>query len=182
MKSYSTLVEEFSDDETKIANKTSRANGAVGGKALVPRHVEAVESGLGKDRRILDFGAGKDAAHTQHLKSKGFNVTAHEFGDNQKPGLHDPKALDKQYHHVFASNVLNVQSSKEMMSKTLDSIHKSVLPGGKFTANFPESPRKASDIDANHVEAELGKRFRMVTKVKGMGTNKAPVFHATHPR
>lgn len=178
------LVENFSDEETKVANKTARAAGAVGEKAIVPRHVEDVEAKHGdkEHRTILDFGSGDKAAHTQRLRAKGHNVTAHEFGSNQKPGVHDPDALKKQYHHVFASNVLNVQSNKKMMGHTLDQIHKAVKPGGAFTGNFPASPRKAADIDHNHVEGELKKRFHHVERVKGKGTKSAPLFHATHPK
>ena len=175
---------EFTDDEMKVANKTARAAGAVGAKAMVPKHVADVEDAhpdKGK-RHILDFGSGDKAAHTMHLRSKGHNVTAHEFGSNQKPGVHDLDALKRKYHHVFASNVLNVQSNKPMMSKTLDQIHQSVHPEGKFTANFPASPRKAADIDHNHVESELKKRFHKVERVKGKGTKSAPLFHASHPR
>ena len=183
MGNFRQYLESFTQDEISIANKTSRTSGAVGGKALVPRHVEAVEAEhKGTGRRILDFGAGKDAAHTMALREKGHDVTAHEFGDNQQEGLHDKDALSKQYHHVYASNVLNVQSSRAMLSHTLDQIHRSTLPGGAFTGNFPDSPRKAPDIDADHVEAELQKRFQHVERVKGLGTRKAPVFHARHPK
>jgi hypothetical protein len=185
MKNFVTwLVENFTDDETKVANKTARAAGAVGEKAIVPRHVEEVEAkhnAKGK-RHILDFGSGDKAAHTQRLRAAGHHVTAHEFGSNQKEGVHDPHALDKKYHHVFASNVLNVQSNKKMMGHTLDQIHKATHKGGAFTGNFPASPRKAADIDHTHVENELKKRFHNVERVKGKGTRQAPLFHATHPK
>src|ERR1044071_3885328 len=120
------LAEHFTDDEVKVANPTSRTHGAVGAKAIVPRHVEAVEAKHNDkaNRHILDFGSGKDAAHAKALREKGHNVTAHEFGANQKEGVHDKDALNKKYHHVYASNVLNVQSNKKMMAHTLDQIHK----------------------------------------------------------
>lgn len=184
MLSFINYIKEFTDDEMHVANKTARAAGAVGNKAIVPRHVASVEDNhpdKGK-RHILDFGSGDKAAHAAHLRSKGHNVTAHEFGANQKDGVHDKDALKRKYHHVYASNVLNVQSNKKMMGKTLDQIHKAVHPGGSFTGNFPESPRKAADIDHEHVHNELKKRFHNVERVKGMGTKKAPLFHATHPR
>lgn len=183
MKTFKQILEEFSPDDMKVANKTARSAGAVGGKAITPRHVDEVESNIGdRNRTILDFGSGPEAKHTQHLLTKGHNVTAHEFGDNQREGVHDPKALSRKYDHVFASNVLNTQSNKEMMGKTLDQIHGAVKPGGMFTGNFPQSPRKASDIDHLHVENELKKRFHNVERVKDKGTKQAPLFHATHPR
>ena len=171
------LNEKFNQDEMEIANKTSRSAGAVSGKALVPRHVEQHAE---KKDEILDFGAGKDAIHAKNLREKGFNVTAHEFGSNQKEGIHDPKALDKQYHTVYASNVLNVQSSHDMLGKTLDQIHKSTKPGGQFIGNLPMSPRKFPELDHELVHNELKKRFGDV-KVIG-GTKKAPVFHAKNPK
>jgi len=62
----------------------------------------------------------------------------------------------------------------------LDQIHKATHKGGQFIGNFPMSPRKASDINADHVHAELQKRFDTV-KIIG-GTKQAPVFHATNPK
>ena len=180
MKIYSQLrsmIEEFTKDEVEIANKTSRSAGAVSGKAIVPKYVE--EHG-NKEHHILDFGAGKDAIHAKNLHEKGFNVTAHEFGSNQKRGLHDPEALHKKYDHVYASNVLNVQSSPEMLHKTLDQIHSVIKPGGHFTANLPESPRKHPDLNAEMLHHELSKRFEKVERVGG--TKKAPLYHSSNPK
>ena len=77
------LTENFTDDEVKTANKTSRAAGAVSGKAIVPRYVEHHENTHHPDekgkRKLLDFGAGHKAIHAAHLRSKGHDVTAHEF-------------------------------------------------------------------------------------------------------
>jgi len=170
------IKESFSDEEMSIANKTSRSGGAIGAKALVPRHVEQLAS---PDHKILDFGAGRDAVHAQSLRDKGFNVTAHEFGGNQKEGVHDTEALNKTYHTVYASNVLNTQSSHDMLGKTLDQIHGATKPGGQFIGNFPMSPRKSEDIDHKTVESELSKRFETVKRVGG--TKQAPVFHAQNP-
>lgn len=175
MKSFKTFLEQFNDDETKVANATSRNAGAVGAKALVPRFVRQLAP-ASEDHHVLDFGAGKSAAHAESLRKDGYNVTAHEFGSNQKEGLHDPSALSRRYHTVYASNVLNVQSSKDMLGRTLDQVRSATKPGGQFIGNFPASPRKASDIDAEHVEGELKKRFKNVKRIGG--TKQAPVFHA----
>ena len=171
------LAEKFNQDEMEVANKTSRSAGAVSGKALVPRHVEQLAS---KDDDILDFGAGKDAVHAKGLRAKGFKVTAHEFGSNQREGVHDPDALGRQYHTVYASNVLNVQSSRDMLARTLDQIHRSTRPGGRFIGNLPMSPRKFPELDHQMVHDELAKRFETVERVGG--TKKAPVFHARNPK
>lgn len=171
------LSENFTPQEIEVANKTSRSAGAVSGKAIVPRYVEQHAD---KKHKILDFGAGKDAVHTQNLRQKGFNVTAHEFGNNQKPGLHDPQALNKKYDHVYASNVLNVQSSHAMLKHTLNQIHGATKPGGHFTGNLPESPRKWEGLNHDLLHHELSKRYEKVERVGG--TKKAPLFHASNPK
>jgi len=169
------ILEDFSDEEMKIANATSRGSGAVGAKALVPRAVRQ-HAPASQGHTILDFGSGKAAAHAESLRKDGYNVTAHEFGGNQVEGRHDPSALSRNYHTVYASNVLNVQSSPEMLSKTLDQIRGATRKGGQFIGNFPASPRKSKDIDATHVEGELKRRFKNVKRIGG--TKQAPVFHA----
>lgn len=167
---------EFNAAEMEIANKTARNRGAVGGKALVPRHVEQTSQ---KDERILDFGSGPAAAHAEHLKSQGFtHVTAHEFGNNVRPGVHNPKALQMEYDTVFASNVLNVQSSDAMMNHTLDQLAQVVAAEGRLVANLPESPRKM-DIDAKSLTKMLSQRFEVVQRVGG--TSGAPVLEAKYP-
>ena len=156
----------------RIANDTSRgATGAVGKNALVPRIVEQT---VPREATILDYGAGKAAAHTQRLKERGFNVTAHDFGDNVKPGLHDPAALSRQYDHVYASNVLNTQSSKEMLQSTLDEIADAVKPGGSATVNLPAKPRKFEGLNASLLEEELRARFRDVERIGG--TKQIPIY------
>lgn len=171
------VLEKFTKDEIATANKTSRSAGAVSSNALVPRHVEALVS---KDHDILDFGAGKDALHAKNLREKGFKVTAHEFGDNQKEGLHDPKALDKTYHTVYASNVLNTQSSHEMLKQTLNQVHSTIKPKGQFIANLPASPRKFDGLNHELLHKELSSRFETVTRIGG--TKQAPVYHAKNPK
>ena len=81
---------EFSPEEMGIATKTSRAAGAIGAKAIVPRLVAKLAK---PEDEILDFGAGKAAAHAQFLNDQGFNVTAYDFQSNRGP-LHDENALD----------------------------------------------------------------------------------------
>ena len=137
----------FTEKEIKIANATSRSNGASAInsdgtiRAIVPNFiVKNIEEYQGKT--ILDFGAGKDAIHTKWLRERGLNVIAYDFGDNCIEGIHDKNALNKRYDIIFASNVLNVQSSEEMMDATLCQIYKALKKGGKFIFNYPKTPRK----------------------------------------
>lgn len=171
------VSEEFTPEQMKIANATSRTMGAIGANAVVPRHVRQIAK---KEDKILDFGAGKHAAHAQSLKGEGYNVTAHEFGDNQVKGLHDPQALSRKYDLAYASNVLNVQSSPEMLGKTLDQIKGSLHPHGSFIANLPASPRKYDELTGDHLKGELEKRFHEVERIGG--TKSIPVFHARRPK
>ena len=129
------------NEETRIATRTARGAGVVGATAVVPRWVEG---NVPKSKKVLDFGSGPPARHTMSLREKGYtDVTAHEFGDNVQEGVHDPKALSKKYDVVFASNVLNVQSSEAMLKRTLKQIRDSVKKGGLAVFNYPASPRKA---------------------------------------
>lgn len=167
----SRIEEEFKDVDISTANATARSGGAVGGKAVTPKYVSKTSS---RGESILDYGAGPKAIHSKALRRKGFrNVTSYDFGDNFIDGVHDKSALDKKYSTVFASNVLNVQSSREMMAETIEELRKAVSPSGRLVANYPANPRK-SDIEADEVKVMLEKKFKTVEIVDG--TNSAPVF------
>lgn len=143
----------FTKDEIRIANATSRTNGASAKnkdgsvRAVVPRYVAQY---INKEENLLDFGAGRDAVHTKWLRELGFEIVAYDFGDNVIEGLHDKDALNKKYSVIMASNVLNVQSSMNMLSGTLRQIYDSLEYGGKFVCNYPSSPRKM-DLTANEL-------------------------------
>jgi len=173
MKSFLQFCEQYTPEQMAVANATSRARGAIGAKAITPRYVQTVAQ---PHHEILDFGAGRDAIHAQTLKKIGLNVTAHEFGSNIS-GVHDPEALNRQYDIVYASNVLNTQSSPEMLKTTLDNIHRTIKRGGSFIGNLPASPRKFPELNAKLLETELRKRFSNVRKVGG--TKAAPLYHAS---
>ena len=155
-------------EQIRIANNTSRAGGAVGKMAVTPRWVA---DNVDKSDKILDFGAGTDAIHAKSLRENGYNVTAHEFGDNVREGIHKQNALSETYDVVYASNVLNVQSSEEMLRRTLGQIRDSVSKDGLAVFNYPASPRK-SDLTVDQVSAIIAEVFPgAVERVnKGSGT------------
>jgi hypothetical protein len=128
-----------SEEDIKVANQTSRAKGAIGEQAIVPKWIE---ENVNKKSSILDYGAGKSAQHTERLSNKGYNVTAYEFGDNVNPNIHDVNALDKKYDVVYASNVLNVQNSEEILNTTLKEISDALNENGYAVVNLPTTPRK----------------------------------------
>ena len=152
---------DFTQDEIDTANKTSRSSGAIGKNAIVPRFIRETSS---KDERILDFGAGKDAKHTLSLRQDGFDVTAYEFGENIGQD-HDPKALGKQYDTVMASNVLNVQKRRSMVSRTLMEISGCVKPEGRLVVNYPKSPRHCEGLGDKHIVEILLEFFAVVERV-----------------
>lgn len=172
----------FSNEEIRIANATSRSNGASARnkdgsiRAIVPKYVA---ENARKEDMILDFGAGKSAVHTKWLREEGFNVTAYDFGDNIVEGLHDRDALGKQYKVIMASNVLNVQSSIIMLMETLKQIYNSLEPGGEFICNYPASPRK-TDLNAEDVRTILTNIFKGRIDRVG-GTSAAPLWVVTKP-
>lgn len=167
----------FTMEEVRMANSTSRSNGASAKnkdgsvRAIVPRYV--VEH-IDKNNSILDFGAGKGAVHTKWLREEGFNVTAYDFGDNCIEGLHDKDALNKQYKVIMASNVINVSSSWEMLLETLSQINNSLEPGGRLVMNYPASPRKM-DINATEMGMVIQNVFNgLITRCGG--TSSAPLW------
>lgn len=168
----------FTDDEIRIANATSRTNGASAKnkdgsvRATVPRYVAQY---INKEEKILDFGAGRDAVHTKWLREQGFDVTAYDFGDNLMEELHDKDALSRKYSVVFASNVLNVQSSMNMLQETLRQIYGSLEYGGKLVCNYPSSPRKMELLTARDLEFMLRRLFGGRVERVG-GTNSAPLW------
>ncbi len=149
----------YSKEEIGIANKTSRNSGAVGKKAVVPQVIRN-EFSPKENLTFLDFGAGKAAAHKLSLEEDGYNVKAYEFGENSIPGIHTPDALLDTYDVIYASNVLNVQSTEMMMVHTLCAIKNSLNPGGIFIANYPTSPRKAG-WSVKDVKVYLGIYFNV---------------------
>lgn len=167
----------FNEMEIKIANATSRTNGASARnkdgsvRAIVPRYVA---EHINKEDSMLDFGAGKDAVHTKWLREEGFNVTAYDFGDNVIEGLHDKNALQKQYKVIMCSNVLNVQSSLDMLLETLNQIDSSLELGGEFICNYPASPRKMV-LTANDLKEILQSIFKGRIERVG-GTSSAPLW------
>ena len=164
----------FTDEETKIANATSRNSPAIGMNAIVPKYVlESYDRGID----ILDFGAGASAAHSGVLRNEGFDsVTAYEFGSNANRTLHDPYATRYKYDLVYASNVLNVQSSMKMLGKTLETLANCVRIKGELLVNYPLSPRKGimDLVDSERLEGFLGSFFTEINRVGG--TRSAPLL------
>jgi cyclopropane fatty-acyl-phospholipid synthase-like methyltransferase len=161
--------------EIKIAKATSRSAGASvikDGKirAVVPLWVE---SNVDKSKTILDFGAGKGATSTKYLLSKGFDVVAYDLWVGNGDVLLDKFALNRRYDIVFASNVLNVQSSKEMLLETLNQIKSVLKDDGEFICNFPISPRKM-EMNGHEMEEVLTSIFPNVSIVGG--TKSAPIW------
>ena len=162
----------YTAEQIKIANSTSRNSGAIGAKAITPKYVSEIAT---NNESILDFGAGKAAAHTIRLREQGLDVTAYEFGDNVTE-LHDKDALNYIYDIVYASNVLNVQQSETMLKSTLKSISQCIMKGGIAIMNYPVSPRKI-DLTASELENKLKDFFVSVERVGG--TKQAPLFKCT---
>lgn len=172
----------FTMEEIRIANATSRSNGASARnkdgsiRAIVPRYVA---EHINKEDTILDFGAGKNAVHTKWLREEGFSVTAYDFGANCIEGLHDKDALGKQYKVIMASNVINVSSSWEMLLETLRQIYSSLEPGGMLVVNYPASPRKMI-LNATEMAMVIQNVFNgVITRVGG--SNSAPLWIVWKP-
>jgi len=180
----------------KVANATSRGKGAVGKNALVPR---IVMEHLPKGTSILDFGAGPRAMHVEMLQRAGFeNVTGMDYGRNFDDGVHDRFALERQYQCVYASNVINTQSSWQDVVGVVRTCAKALEEGFGmyFIVNLPESPRKNAWMLRKETKPEDRTKARMADKdallnllcrffheveVVG-GTRWAPVYRCTMKR
>lgn len=160
-------------EQIAVANATSRARGAVGKNAIVPRLVREL---IPKDRIIMDFGAGSEAVHARSLRADGWQgVDAYEFGANRNSHHitdDDAARVDHMYDCVYASNVLNVQSDRDMMRETVEQVAYFMHWGGMFIANYPASPRK-SDLSPAEVADVLREFFQCVTRCRDTTT---PVF------
>ena len=170
----------YTTEEIKVANKTSRSGGAVGSSAITPEYIKLF---CHRSASILDFGAGKTAEHTASLRDLGFDdVTAHDFGDNVNEEFHNPKALARKYDIVYASNVLNVQSSVNMLGTTLETLAKCMKKKGFLLVNYPVSPRKGvmEQVDPEQLKAFLESFFIVVDRVGG--TRTAPLFKCSGVR
>lgn len=174
----------FTPEEMIPMTKTSRGRGAVGKKAMVPKQVAKIAKPTDS---ILDFGAGKEAAHAQQLKKMGLDVTAYEdpaFG-NFNDKLHDMHALGKKYDIVYASNVMNVQPSLRAFRKTLAQIVGATKTDGKVILNYTATPRhtkmpNGKTMTTAQARAEIEKVFGNVEQVGG--TKNSPVWQATKPQ
>lgn len=171
------MPERVSEEDIKLANRTARAAGAVGSKAITPRYVsETITPG----ELVLNFGAGKPNPqtgkydHSELIRNSGANVYEYDFGDNSVGNL----GLD--YNTVFASNVLNVQGNPTMMEQTITDIWGSVMPGGRAVMNYPSSPRY-SGASAIDVAAEIQRITGQIPERVG-GTNAAPLWEIRKPK
>src|SRR6185295_12851072 len=115
---------------------------------------------------VLDFGAGKTAAHTASMRDAGYDVTAHEYGGNQDPALHDVDALKYEYDTVVAANVLNVQETDGDLDATLRDLAGSTALEGRVIANYPMEPRYLG-LTAEAMQAKLLEYFDRVERVGG---------------
>ncbi len=162
-------------EQIEIANKTSRNSAAIGKKAITPAYVrQYIKDNLNMDASILDYGAGKTAAHAQAMVEDGYQCLAWEFGNNTDPRYHCELAMMNVYDVVYASNVLNVQSSMDMLLETIAEVKKVTNSKSVFIANFPADPRKMEHLTTGAMLAVLESHFTTVTRVGG--TARAPLW------
>lgn len=165
----------FTENEIKIANQTYRSKGSsVFDKDGNIRSVVAlyVLENIDKKEKILDFGCGKEFIQGKFLNEKGFNVSGYDFGSNKPEN--GVELLKHGYSVIYASNVLNVQSSLDMLLTTLNQIYNSLESGGEFICNYPASPRKLL-LAASDLREILQSIFKGRIERVG-GTSSAPLW------
>jgi len=174
-----------------VATAASSGPGVVGAKALVPR---AVLQEVPKADRgfvsVLEFGAGPKAPHAELFRREGFqNVTAYDLPTSIREGIHDPDALIRKYDVINASNVLNVQATKRMLTNTLSELRNSVKEEGFIIANFPITPRKGAyeGIGTNkqqtdYLISKIKEQFNSVERITVKGSKDRNVFKISKPK
>ena len=159
-------------DWQAFVNKTSRNMGAVGKNAIVPRIADVLlKHNVSLRTKVLDFGAGKDIAHTKWLRKRGWHIDACEVGHNHTEGIHSAPTIAHHYDLVFASNVLNVQPDLEWLKHTVFML--AYYTRGVMVCNYPDDPRHSS-CKPSDVLWLLEHRFDIVEHI--YGTPNRPVW------
>jgi len=168
---------DFSTEEIAVASRTARSSGAVGAKALVPDYVSKRWAG-NSELYILDYGSGPKAAHTRLLRKNGLDCFAYDFSVTEEVVEADDdlvwaftrncskKSTYGMWDVVFASNVLNVQTSQDMLIQTIRECYLLVDENGTFCANYPASPRYLPLLKDKDVHYILKGFFSEVEYVK----------------
>ena len=122
---------------------------------------------------ILDYGAGKGCIQTNKLRAWRddklhfgpirVRIFAYDFGKNKNNLLHIDLEDYDPYDVIFASNVLNVQSSLTMLRSTLEEIKS--FSGGWFVFNYPQSPRKLN-LTTKEMLAIVSEYFELSTPLR----------------
>lgn len=176
---------DWTDEQKKKAQKSSRANGAVkGGDSLVTRYMKKILPSHGA--RILDYGSGHLAQSSMPFR-ESHDVHALDLSHN--PEVHDARALErKDISHAMSSNCMNVHPSDEAIEDSVKKIKKTMKPTGHFVCNLPSTPRYGTQT-ADSVQATLERHFHQVKRVHGKvdGVSNsipksAPLFHCQHPK
>lgn len=167
--------------DVKIACATGKKGGATSKNSVITRHLLC--SHLPKDTKILDFGAGYKAKQSQSIKEKYSNVCAFDFQDTMRQSieedpelkeLFDDEALSKDHDIIIASNVLNVQASRDALERTLNDIYCNMKEGSTFITNIPRDPIKYpasfpefTDMIEHEIEKRFGTKPELVDEVCG---------------
>lgn len=146
-------------EQIRAANRTSR-------NWKTTAIDQVIRNFITPSHKVLDFGSGKHAVQATRLRNEGYQVTAYDFGNNCIPGVHDPKALSHRYDIVYASNVLNVQSSIGMLHETISQIRSVLRRSGRVLANYPKDPRVLG-YSEERMFKELCKYFQSVERLPG---------------
>lgn len=165
----------FTEEEIKIANRTYRSKGpSVYDKDGNIRSVVAryVAENISQSRKILDYGCGPEFIQGRYLKMLGFDVDGWDFGANKPKEC--VETLEQIYDVVYASNVLNVISSINMLDETVSQIYNCLNSYGMFIANYPSSPRKMK-FCADVIEQMICNKFGCAA-VLVAGSKSAPVW------
>lgn len=156
--------------EQVAAQRTARANGAVGSKAVLPKVIRRLllDEYRDQDVDVLDFGCGPARAHAKDSQAwasglrQRWTFVGYDFGDQAS-------TLQAPWDIVYASNVLNVQQDGHMLNQTLGQLWRAQGQGRLFV-NYPSGPRHLG-WTVKQLKARLEAMGWIVCKVPGVGNN-----------
>ena len=106
----------------------------------------AVEHIINKEKdTVLDFGSGAARYWQNKLAKQGYVIESHDLSIPNNTSLNS-------FDVILASNVLNVQETRDQLRETLKQIMSFSKSGTRIVWNYAETPRKMPTLTNDDME------------------------------
>jgi len=106
----------------------------------------AVEHIINKEKdTVLDFGSGAARYWQNNLAKQGYVIESHDLSIPNNTSLNS-------FDVILASNVLNVQETRDQLRETLKQIMSFSKSGTRIVWNYAETPRKMPTLTNDDME------------------------------